>query len=161
MLYRARQFSNAFRGITDQERALVDSLLSPSQRSLFFTMNRLAQRHALDVCHKLMAMGYQDEDILRAALLHDVAKGRIGPLPRALWVLGGLFFPGLLELMAKKGGMSWRKDIFLELHHPQGSATLAQETGASGFVVELIRRHQDKDVKDPILLAFQAADDES
>ena len=75
-LYRARQFSNAFRaGLTAADEELVRRFLKVEQQRLFYAMRPLAQRHHLDVGADLLANGWDRPDLVQAALLHDVGKG--------------------------------------------------------------------------------------
>jgi hypothetical protein len=66
--------------------------------ALFQSMSPADQRHALRVCRGLAARGCTDEDMLAAALLHDVGKaqGRVPFWTRPIIVLGKKLAPRLL-----------------------------------------------------------------
>ncbi len=59
-----------------EDHAEVKRWLPPSALSLFYTMSRADQQHSLRVCRGLQAQGYDEEDLLAAALLHDVGKAQ-------------------------------------------------------------------------------------
>mgnify|MGYP001823615047 CR=1 FL=1 len=111
--------------------------------------------------------------LLAAALLHDVGKtgvpgdatGRKASGALRLWhrvavVLMRAFWPGLLERIGKDQPGSWRYPFFVQQHHAQIGADLAQKAGCSPRTVALIRHHEDLRgcLDDPVLAALQAAD---
>jgi len=119
--------------------ALVDRCLPPEAGELFRVMPRYDQRHALEVLRTLQAHGYDDRDLLAAALLHDAAKSA-GPRARV---------------------RLWHRVAFVLRHHPELSARLALEAGCSPRTAELIRHHegQPDECDDPLLAALRAADE--
>lgn len=146
--------------------------LSPAAADLFQMMPPYDRRHALDVLHTLQKRGYTDQDLLAAALLHDVGKtghqtGRLRLWHRVAVVLMHAFWPGLLERLGQERPASsgksrwvWRQPFFVQLHHAAIGAELALKAGCSPQTVELIRRHEDlaNPADDPLLAALQAAD---
>ena len=74
-------------------------LPSPAAFSLFRAMSPADQQHALRVCRGLQARGCTNEDMLAAALLHDVGKaqGRVPFWTRPAIVLGKKLAPQLLS----------------------------------------------------------------
>ena len=54
----------------------VECWLPASAQSLFQTMSRADQQHCLRVCRGLQARGCSEQDMLAAALLHDVGKAQ-------------------------------------------------------------------------------------
>ncbi len=99
--YRVRQFSKVWRGgITSAERAEVAAVLPPPLVALYGAMRPEAQRHAFDVYATLRAQQWRDPDLLTAALLHDVAKGRLHLVHRAAWVLLGALSERLRRWLA-------------------------------------------------------------
>ncbi len=146
--------------------ALVDRCLPPEAGELFRVMPRYDQRHALEVLRTLQAHGYDDRDLLAAALLHDAAKSA-GPRARVrLWhrvafVLMQALRPGLLKRIARDQPGSWRQPFYVARHHPELSARLALEAGCSPRTAELIRHHegQPDECDDPLLAALRAADE--
>ncbi len=84
--------------LTAEEREEVARRLPSSALPLFQSMSAADQRHSLRVCRGLQARGCQDEDMLAAALLHDVGKagGRVPFWARPAIVLGKTCAPRLL-----------------------------------------------------------------
>ena len=168
-LYRVRQFVGAMvarlrpQGV---DLALVEHYLPPEARDLFRAMPRYDQRHATEVLRTLQANGYDDRDLMAAALLHDAAKSA-GPRARVrLWhrvafVLMQAVWPGLLERVARDQPGSWRQPFYVARHHPELSARLALEAGCSPRTAELIRDHEGRpdECNDPLVAALRAADE--
>jgi len=110
--YRTRQFLGAFRPTVESaERTDARVLLGERLWPLFESMKPRDQRHSLDVFHVLKDQGDHDQDLLMAALLHDVGKGRLAAANVRLWhrvvyVLLGAGPPGLLRRVANgRGGL--------------------------------------------------------
>lgn len=137
------------------------ALLPPAARRLFSDMPVADRRHALDVAARLVAAGQADPDLLAAALLHDVAKGRTMALPyRVAGVVLDAIAPGVLRRMASEDPRSWRYPFHLYLRHAELSAQQAERAGCSGRVAGFIRGHVSP--RDAMLLAaLRAADDAS
>ncbi len=76
--------------LSTEDYAEVARWLPPSALPLFKTMSPADQQHSLRVCRALLARGCQDEDMLAAALLHDVGKaqGRVPFWTQPAIVLG-------------------------------------------------------------------------
>lgn len=139
---RVRQFLAAAKArINDNEIAILEQHLTPSQRDLFRAMSPIDQRHCLDVFNNLLRQGYSDPDLLRAALLHDVGKGRIRLWHRVAGVLLEACWPMLLEKLAVTRPQSWLYGFYIYRYHADLSAELAERSGCSQSVVELIRKH--------------------
>jgi putative nucleotidyltransferase with HDIG domain len=133
---------------------------------LFLTMPYYDQQHALKVLATLRRQGYENADLMAAALLHDVGKSvRQGGRPR-LWhrvatVLGNAFWPDLLERLSQEDpGGGWRQPFYIQKHHAALGAQLAQDVGCSPVTVGLIRHHEEpgSQTHDRWLAALQAAD---
>lgn len=119
------------------------------------------QRHGLNVLRRLEAAGHDDADLLRAALLHDVAKGsaiRLGH--RVLIVLLDRFAPGALAWLARDGVAGWRRPFYVNRSHAEIGAGLARAAGATPRTIELIHRHHDPPAPgdDEALRALRGAD---
>jgi hypothetical protein len=73
-------------------------LPSSAAQSLFRTMSPADQQHSLRVCRGLQARGCTDQDMLAAALLHDIGKaqGRVPFWTRPAIVIGKKLAPNLL-----------------------------------------------------------------
>ena len=139
---RVRQFLAALRArVSDDEMAVLERHLAPSQQDLFRAMSPINQRHCLDVFNNLLRRGHTDPDLLRAALLHDVGKRGIRLWHRVAGVLLEAFWPTLLEKLAVNRPQSWLYGFYVYQYHADLSAELAERSGCSPSVVELIRGH--------------------
>jgi putative nucleotidyltransferase with HDIG domain len=179
IIYRTRQFWHALGSTpSSEDMALVNTLLTPPQRTVFTRMQRSEQAHALLVLHTLLDQCEEDKDLLVAALLHDVGKSRF---PLHLWervviVLAKKFCPecvqrwGEMNSGNQQAPRGWRRAFQIAEEHPTWGAEIAVDAGCSQMSVNLIRRHQeeipdsefeDLCIEDRLLLKLQAADDES
>ena len=143
--------------VSDAERRELQGWLSEPQAALFDSMHRADQRHGLDVVAHLRASGYQDPELLLAALLHDGSKGRSTRLPhRVAWSLGERYGEGVHDLLAHLPGF---RAAFVRLRdHADDSARLAQQAGCSERTAELIR-HQSAPVDPDAGMALHLADE--
>ena len=172
-VYRVRQFFQAagawFRpaggGRNRTSQDLVDRALPPQGRTLFQAMPSYDRAHALAVLEALQEAGHRDTDLLAAALLHDAGKtmhpkGRLHLWHRVASVLVRVWRPELLAEIGEDRPGSWRRPFFVQAHHAELSAELAQQVGCSPRTVSLIRHHEDApgERDDPLLAALQAAD---
>jgi len=154
-LYRARQFLGALRPrISAEEREDAAALLGERLLPLFDGMTPRDRRHCLDVHLALRRRGCQDKEVLLAALLHDAGKGGgVRLWQRVAYVLLEAASPRLLERLAERWGLA-------ALHrHAERGAELAVGAGAPPAVVELIRRHEERDAGDERSALLRAADD--
>ena len=133
---------------------------------LFFGMSDPDQSHSVRVFQTLVDQGDDNEDLLRAALLHDVGKS-LKPLrawERSLVVIANLILPNQVLKWGQGEPHGWRKPFVVALQHPEWGAALAQQEGGSETLVTLIRYHQEhplpstsKDVQE-LLERLQTAD---
>jgi len=176
--YRVRQFLQAVGAWFQTEEAdegAVSGALPPEAAALFRGMPRHDRRHALRVVRALRAGGRAEQDLVAAALLHDVAKsgrqpgtgrraGRVRLWHRVATVLVRAARPDLLERIGRDSSPgSWRYPFYVQLHHATIGALLAEQAGCSSRTADLIRRHQDAaaDDGDLLLNALQEADSQS
>lgn len=168
-LHRVRQFGYALvKRATVEEIRAARELLSPSLFELFSQMPPAEQAHVCQVYAQLRAQGYDDPDLLTAALLHDVGKSRF---PLRLWervwaVLVQAFAPRLAADWRLGEPAGLKRALVVAYCHPGWGAQMAKEHGANKQVVAIIRRHQEKraleadDQTDRLLAALQAVDDQ-
>jgi putative nucleotidyltransferase with HDIG domain len=159
-LYRTRQFFGAFRPrIEDGERLEAQALLGARLWALFESMSKRDQRHSLDTFLVLRNQGRTDPDLLIAALLHDVGKGRLTGARVRMWhrvvyVLLGATAPSILKRMTNgRGGIA---NLY---HHAERGAVVAEALGVGPAAVDLIRRHHEDGATDEQLIMLRAADE--
>jgi hypothetical protein len=170
LLYRSRQFWRALTARpTSRGIEITKCLLSESEWLLFAQMQLSEQAHAIRMLERLQADGETNNDLLKAALLHDVGKSCC-PLriwERVLIVIGKKLFPKYVKIWGQGDCSGWRRAFTVAQQHPVWGAKLAEESGASEMAVYLIRHHQDKVSKDDksiktrLLIALQTVDDNS
>lgn len=134
--------------LSAKERGEVARWLPASALSLFQTMSHADQQHSLRVCRALLTHGCTDEDMLVAALLHDVGKAqrRVPFWTRPAIVLGKKMFPRLLTRLTvyPHGDISmpaWRRALSSAWWHAEIGAELATAAGLSERAVLYIRTH--------------------
>jgi hypothetical protein len=159
-VYRGRQFFGSLRPRVDTSlRDEAFAVLNEPERALFSRMALRDQQHCLAVYAKLRTQGHDDRDLLAAALLHDVGKGRISLWHRVAFVM--LESTPLLDRLASAEGPAWpevggwRQAMYRCRHHPALGAKLAEEAGASPRTVALIR----EDPSSEGLAALHSADE--
>lgn len=122
-------------------------------------MTKRDQRHSLDVYRTLKEQGQRDPDLLTAALLHDAGKGRLAGASVRLWhrVTYVLLQAGAPWALA--GLANGRSGLSALYRHAERGALIAEALGAPPAVVELIRRHDERNSSDEQLRLLRAADD--
>ncbi|MDM8520458.1 hypothetical protein QUF64_10455 [Anaerolineales bacterium HSG6] len=189
-LYRSQQFFAALYttllsliGISPPlgDRSIVEAaLVMPAQRALFDRMPPSDQRHALAVAQTLQTHPEfetlsDQQALLQAGLLHDMAKTLSQPLPhRIIIVLLEAFWPSLLVRWSAHGQLFtdsqtmfqigwWRRPFIVHAQHPTIGAQWATDTACDPLAVQLIARHQEKLIcisshEDRLLVMLQWAD---
>jgi hypothetical protein len=136
------------------DHAEVERWLPPSALPLFYTMSTADQQHSLRVCRSLQAQGYNEQDLLAAALLHDVGKaqGRVPFWTRPGIVLGKLLAPRWLKHnivhprdFTTHHMPDWQQALSYAWWHADVGAELATQAGLSERAVLYIRTHHQPD----------------
>ncbi|MGB8646779.1 MAG: hypothetical protein WCF84_16180 [Anaerolineae bacterium] len=150
--YRVRQLVAALRArpLDEREWQLVGETLPAPGVDLYRAMPLGDQRHSLTILKGLLAQGYTARPLAQAALLHDVAKSKVGLLPRSVVIVANALSPFLLPRLALADPRNpdgpppsgWRYPFYLSLHHPELGAEAAERAGLDPRAVILIRRHQ-------------------
>ena len=170
--YRARQFWQALRAgpLSAEEQSEIDGVLTSEQMALFREQSEAGQQHGCRVMRTLVSVGHDEDDLLVAALMHDVGKNRAQYtwFDRVKVVLGQRLMPGRASKWAegKQGG--WSKAFVVKANHPEWGAEALAANGGSEVSVSLVRRHQEtklaawEDNEENRLLALlQRADDQN
>jgi putative nucleotidyltransferase with HDIG domain len=165
-LYRVGQFFTALRApLIQTDLGEARALLSPAQRALFERMAAPDRHHALAVYRTLQERGIQSEDLLVAALLHDVGKAESPPpiWVRVAVVLLEQFAPRLLAQISAGEPRGWRRLFVIYRQHAEIGAEWAAQAGCSPRTVDLIRRHHlpvssPEGGADPLLAILQEVD---
>ena len=145
--------------VEPEEAALVRRVLPEDGVTLFEAMPVADRRHGLDVAERLLRGGYDDRDLLGAALLHDAAKGRRMRLwHRVAGVLLEALAPSVLRRLSHSDPASWRHPFHLYLHHSPMSADLARRAGCPPRVAGFIRGEV-AETDAQLLLVLTRADD--
>jgi putative nucleotidyltransferase with HDIG domain len=166
-LHRAGQFFRGFvTAVTPDDALAVSALLSPAELQLFLQMRPRDRRHAVRTMRHAESIAARDgagasNDLLTAALLHDVGKGPLRVEDRVLYVLLRALSPRLLERIAQPDGARWRDALWRLRHHSEAGAAMLREAGSSARVVELTARHHHDPAPpdDAELLCLIAADE--
>lgn len=173
--YRVEQFLRALTAehtISKRRAKRAAETLPPEARALFFRQAPHDQRHALAVYDTLLEQGHTNEDLLAAALLHDVGKvaAQASPWQRSIFVLAERFAPWALPHPLPpdlEGGCEpegRRHPLATYANHAEIGARWTSEAGCSALTVDLIRHHERpveecRTKRDRLLAALRAADD--
>jgi len=151
-LQQVRQQLGFVAPLTQKDYQEVQHWLAGPAFELFLTMSQADQQHSLRVCRGLQARGCTEQDLLAAALLHDVGKaeGRVPFWTRPAIVLGKRLVPGLLTRLVvapldQKHMPKWRRSLSYAWWHAEVGAQLAEAAGLSQRAVLYIRTHHQPD----------------
>jgi hypothetical protein len=166
--YRVEQFLRALTAqsaLPQRSVKRVAEMLSPEAHALFVQQALQDQRHALAVYETLVERGETNEDLLTAALLHDVGKAaaQAPPWQRGIFVLAKRFAPRALGRVLWDGSKGRKGPLVTYASHAEIGAHWAEKAGCSTLTVKLIRHHEQRPAAlgteyDRLLAALRAAD---
>jgi len=143
--YRIWQFWKSFKSsLAQKDWDRIRLYLSPAEIVLFTKMPVPDQNHSLRVFNSVLDVGEIDEDLIKAALLHDIGKG-LHPLrrwERIFAVLVGGFSPELARTWGKGEPEGFKRPLVVIHQHPGWGADLAREVDSSETVTWLIQNHE-------------------
>lgn len=166
LAYRLRQLRTILTAgpLPDEARRDIAATLSGPERALFDHYTPGDQWHAYRVLRMLRDAGYNDPDLLAAALLHDVGKTRcpLSAWDRTLIVVAQAFMPERMAVWGEGAPEGWRRPFVVRAQHAAWGAAMAEAAGSRPAVVDLVRRHQDRPKdRDERLVRLQWADDQN
>lgn len=164
MWHRVEQF---FRGVfaqgpNEQERKLIQSLLSKEGQELFYGMNVADQRHSLNVLSTAQRLVEQGADahlpgchgegqrivdrqlLYRCCLLHDVGRGSfMGPFRKSIAVLLNKCFPIWSRWHGRWPSRSYVRNLLHRYyHHQEISSDMLQRQGFSEEASIVVLHHK-------------------
>ncbi len=145
--YRVWQFWRSIRKVPlrpeDQEE--IAKILSLEEMNLFLRQSLTDKRHSLRVMRKLKESGHMDNDLLAAAVLHDVGKTNLRTAwwDRPVVVLAESIMPSNAERWANGTGDGWSRPFLIKAKHAEWGADAASAMGSAALTGELIRRHDE------------------
>lgn len=170
IVYRLSQFwQNVTAGpLSPQAANDVASILNEQEAVLFAQMSSSDQWHAYRVYRLVRESGQTNNDLLAAALLHDVGKVHVdlSAWDRSVAVLGETLAPRKVEGWGRGQANGWKRPFVVRKKHARWGARLAEQAGSRPAVVELIERHQDSPLSGSeheveLLTLLQWADNQS
>lgn len=158
--YRVEQFQRQAQArVKPEEYRLVEGALPPAQARMFREMPLASQRHCLNVYYALRQAGEDDEEWLRAALLHDVGKRGVRLYHRVANVLLRALAPRLWRCWATPGPGPLRHGLYALRYHGELGAQDLVSREASPGMVQIVRRHQGEDGSDRRWRRFRQVDE--
>ncbi len=152
--YRILQFINA---ITIRHAPPLPNeavlLLSQKELALFQRMSAFDRHHSLTVYLELASRRPNSVHLLKAALLHDVGKGRPSVLHRTILVLAKALIPQHLTSWNRYSRHGFRGQIYSLSQHANESASFLYLAGSHKRVIELVSHQETPFDADSRLLA--------
>ncbi|MGE5595181.1 MAG: HD domain-containing protein [Hyphomicrobiales bacterium] len=154
---RIRQFRDAGRPPTVDDYAIAAPYLDGPLLELFRAQHPRDIVHSAATARWLLDRGYDDPDLIAAALLHDIGKGHQRRFDRVAYVVAGKL--RVASLLGSPGSrFEVRRAIARSLAHSERGVALLRAAGASERVVDLTARHHRPPGDDRVLALLQQAD---
>ncbi|MGB9780573.1 HDIG domain-containing metalloprotein [Caldanaerobacter sp.] len=153
---RVKQYLKAIKSrVFEEDYKFLLKILNEKELEYFNRLPEFEKRHALDTCYYIIEKyGVEDEDLIKAALFHDIGKIK-APLTVHKKVLAVVLerFP-FIAMHLKK--YVWFLKVYYD--HPKYSRDICREMGCNERVVYFVEHHHDKEVSDEGLKRLQEAD---
>lgn len=145
---------------------LLNKYLNQKERELFFKLAKRDQRHSFDTIWKLINRGYDEKDLLKFALLHDIGKkeGRINLFNRISYVILERLWPEyIVKLNIDSKRKSFKNGLYCLKNHPRIGADLLAEIGEDQEIIEWVKEHHNLEAikMNKNLKSLREADDKS
>lgn len=157
MRQRLRQFLQAGATPTGADFELAGRFLHGQLMVLFRSQHPREIVHSAATARWLLDRGEAASDLIVAALLHDVAKGRQRRADRVAWVVAGRVHVAK-QLASGDSRLELRRAMARSASHSETGARLLLESGASQTAAELTRLHHTPPGTDRVLALLQQAD---
>ncbi|HHW57128.1 MAG TPA: HDIG domain-containing protein [Clostridia bacterium] len=153
---RIKQYFKAKRAkIYEKDYQFLLGFLNEKELEYFNKLPVYEKRHSLDVCYYLInKYGIEDQDLLKAALFHDIGKIK-AKITLTKKVIGVILekIPFLAKFLEKR-------IYFLKIYynHPEYSTEICKEIGLNERVVDIVRHHHGRNPTDEDVIKLQEAD---
>lgn len=150
--------------LSAEQESHIQGILSVGEWGLFQRFSDNDKQHSLRVLRLLESEGYDDLDLLKCALLHDVGKTKypLRIIDRVVIVLVMVFAREKVSEWGESGSSSGFKRAFvIREMHPEWGAEMVREVEGSEQLCELIAQHQDKNPQNELVRIHQWADDQA
>jgi UTP:GlnB (protein PII) uridylyltransferase len=147
-MYRIQQFFKSLfvtKGMVDME--FVHKHLTAAQEGVFLRMQAYDRYHSVYFAKTLISNVYKvPEDLIVAALLHDVGKSRypINSFHRMGAVVARRFAPQVMEKENEEEVAFLNRTVLVSNHHAEWSENMAKSAGVSDLTAWIIAHHEDK-----------------
>lgn len=149
-MYRIQQFfKSVFVTKSMVDMAYVRDHLTPGQEGLFLRMQAYDRYHSVLFAKTLQSSVYRvPEDLIIAALLHDVGKSRypINSFHRMMAVIVNKFAPQWMEKASLEKMTFFNRTFLVAKHHAQWSEEMVRSVGVSERSAWVIAHHEDKEI---------------
>lgn len=154
---RIRQWLTATDLPSKEDFAFAREVLDDNLYELFVRQHPRDVLHGVKTAWWLLDRGYDDYDLVTAALVHDMAKGAQRRRDRVAYVVASDI--GIARWVADAHSpKEMRRAVARSLVHSERGAAMLERAGASEMVVELTRAHHSDPGDDPVLALLQQAD---
>lgn len=148
-MYRIQQFFKSLfvtKSMVDMD--FVRKYLSPAQEGVFLRMQAYDRYHSVLFAKTLISNVYKvPNDLIVAALLHDVGKSRypINSLHRMGAVVARKFVPALMDKENEDEVTFLNRTVLVSNHHAEWSEEMATSVEVSDLTAWIIAHHEDKE----------------